>query len=468
MKPSKDQLSLGTRTSLVKRLIESGTVKQYHAFFQRYHDADVAEALEELPSDYQQKFFQKIKPEIAADFLEEMGLPQQAEVLSEIKTELAAQYIEEMEPDDAADLLEELIETDEAKAESIIDALSKEEAEDIKGLLSYAEDSAGAIMTSEFLSIPEELTVKQALAHFKNQDPPDSEISFYIFVINDDNRLIGHTTLRTLVMSKETSKVKDIRYDNTIKTTVDDDQEEAARLIQKYDLLALPVVDHQNRLVGLITVDDIVDVVVEEATEDLYKLSGTSEFNEEKLLSGNIGYALRSRLPWLFITILGGLLASYIITLYSQNYPAGTLVSLSLFLSFIPLLMGLGGNVGNQSATIIVRGLSTGHIKDKTPFTYIFRETLVGCSIGILVGAIVFSVNFFLQPSTLFSVIISVSIFANITIAAFIGSSLPIILKKCRVDPAVASAPFISTALDIIGQLIYFAVTFFLLTSFLA
>ena len=447
--------------NLLDRLIEKGSAQQYALFLKKYHEADIAEALEELSFEKQYKFFVKIKPEISVEILEEMDLEKQVQLISFFKTDVAANYIKEMEPDDAVDLLEELFEADEEKVSHIIEALPVKEARDIKGLLSYNEDSAGTVMTTEFLAVPERLTVKEALASIKKQDPPESEVSFYIFVLAEDRRLIGYTSLRDLLLSDVDKKVAEIKHDYKIKVYVDTDLDEVVRSFRKYSLAVFPVVDRQEVLVGIITADDVVDLVVKEATEDIYKLSGTSEEAEEsKLISGKVSYALKSRLPWLLLTIVGGLVSVYIINIYSQHFNS-TLFSLSLSLSFIPVLMGLGGNVGNQSATIMVRGMSTGVVKDEKAWKYIYKEMLVGTSIGVIVGVILFLFNLFLaKQSLLFSSIVALSMFFNIFVAAFIGTSFPIFLKRISVDPAVASAPFIATTLDIFGQIIYFILTF--------
>jgi len=453
MTPNQDLIEI------LQNLIKSGAPKDYLSVFKHHHEADIADVLEELPFKDRHQFFLKVKPELAAEVLEEMNLPQQIQFISELKSNLAAKFIEEMEPDDAADLLEELQETDIEKAEEIIDALPQKEAQEIKELLSYEENSAGAIMTNEYVAIPENLTIKQAIETIKKQNPPDSEISFYIFIIDKYNKLIGYTTLRNILLANPENKIKSIRNDYPIKTYVDSDQEKVAQLIQKYDLIAVPVLNHQDELVGLITIDDIVDVVVEEATEDLYKLSGTSEIDESKLISGKLRHALLARSPWLAITIFGGILASYLITTYSALYDA-KLFPLALSLSFIPLLMGLGGNAGNQSATIIVRGIATGQIKEFRAIRYIFRETLIGLLMGSIIASVLFMFNVFISNySLLFSSVVSISLLCNITLATIIGSSLPLVFKKINIDPAVASAPFISTILDIIGQLIYFTLT---------
>lgn len=443
--------------TIIERLISIGTAKQCHQFFQKYHEADIAEALHDFDITDQIQFLKKFNAEIAGDILEEMDIHEQGKLLSQLKTTLAAEYIGEMDPDNAVDLLEELFETNEDKAEEILEALPDEDAEDLEKLLAYEEASAGAIMSTDFLAIPENLTVQKALEHIKTQDPPDTEVSFYIYVIDDVGKLIGFTTLRNLLMATPRTRITSIRNDNPIYCTVDMDQEEVANQIQKYDLVAIPVVNPKKELVGLITVDDIVDVVVEEATEDLYRLSGTSDFDESKLLQGNLFYAIKSRLPWLLLSILGGLIASYIITTYSSIF-SNNHFSLALSLSFLPLLMALGGNVGGQSATIIVRGLSTGTIRPQDTLILILREFAIGAILGAIIGGLVFLFNWHFNIYMI-AIIVSLSLVLNMTVAALMGTIIPLFFKRVNIDPAVASAPFISSTLDIIGQLIYFTLT---------
>jgi len=446
-------------TDALHRLIQHKKPADYSQFFKDYHEADIAEQLSLLPLDNQHQFFRNVNPELGAHVLEELTLNQQIELIAHLKLALAAKYVEEMDPDDAADLIEELQDTDETKAQEIIHALPQSDADDIQELLTYKPDSAGSIMTSQHISIPENLTVKSALTHIKKQNPPDSEIAFYIFITDKAHRLLGYTTLRNLLMASGADKVKTIRNDYPIKVHIDDDQEDVALLFQKYDVTALPVVNDDNELVGLITVDDGVDIVVEEATEDLYKLSGTSDIDEEKLIRGNIIYAITSRVPWLILTILGGILASYLITIFSSHFNT-TLFPLAITLSFIPMLMGLAGNVGNQSATIVVRGIATGHFNLTRTYRYIIRELTVGTLIGSIIAAIVFLISYLiLNIQYLLVMIVSISILLNIITATLLGTCLPLLFRKLNIDPAIASAPFISTTLDIMGQLIYFIIT---------
>jgi len=458
--PNIDQKKL---TELLKNLIQSGSQKQYIFFFKQFHEADIAESLANLTPEEKETFFKKLNPEIAADVLEELDIEEQINIISKFKIDIAAKYIEEMDPDDAADLLEELSETNELKAQKIINALPEKEKSDIQTLLSYEEHSAGSLMTSNYLSIPENLVVSEALNLIKKKDPPESELSFYIFITSTKNKLIGYTTLRDLVFCSNKEKVKTLRHEHHISIDHHADQEEVAKLFQKYDMSVIPVVDETDHLLGAITVDDIVDVVVEEATEDIYKLSGTSSQTKHNPLSISIPKTILYRIPWLIIAIFGGVIASEIINSYSTKFNS-SLFPMALSLSFIPLIMGLSGNVGNQSSAIIVRGLATGTIKENKTWSILFHELYVSLCIGSIISSLLLVINLFVYNySITFSAIVSVSLLGNIIVAAIVGSILPLFFNKINIDPAIASAPFISTTLDIICQLIYFAITLYVI-----
>jgi magnesium transporter len=443
----------------LKTLIKSGTANQYVLFFKKFHEADIAECVSDLTPEEKETFFKKINPESAADILEILDKDEQIEIISKFKVTSAAKFIEEMDPDNAVDLLEELSETNELKAQKIINALPEKEKSDIQTLLAYEESSAGSLMTSSYLSIPENLIVSEALSSIKKQHPPESELSFYIFITSTDNKLVGYTTLRDLVFSSNKTKVKSLRHEHHISIDHYADQEEVAQLFQKYDMSVIPVVNEANHLLGAITVDDIVDVVVEEASEDIYKLSGTSSLTKPNPLSISITKTIFYRIPWLIIGIFGGVIASGIINAYSNSFN-NSIFPLALSLSFIPLIMGLSGNVGNQSSAIIVRGLATGTIKDNQTWATLFHELMVSLCIGSIISTILFLINhFFFNYSLIFSSIVSISLLGNIIVAAIVGTLLPLLFNKLAIDPAIASAPFISTTLDIICQLIYFSIT---------
>ena len=333
---------------------------------------------------------------------------------------------------------------------------------ELSKLLKYTGDTAGTLMTTDFIS-PEKLTVKEALALYKEKMPKENDAAFYLFIVNENNQIQGVISLRKLLLSPSGKYVKEIRNEYPITVHVDQDQEEVATIFQKYRSIALPA-DDPNIVLGVITVDDIVDVVIEEASEDMLKLSGTSgeDIQSNKLIEGGIWYALVHRLPWLGVTLIGGIIASYIMIIFSKALNQSN-IHLSLVLSFVPLLMGLAGNVGNQSATILVRAFAINDVNLKRRWVIIFREVLIGSSIGILIGTIVGSYVWMTTGNEIFAMSILLAILLNMTMAVLFGAGLPVIFKQINIDPAVASAPFISTALDIIGQIIYYIIVIILL-----
>tara|TARA_A100001015_G_scaffold82410_1_gene91394 strand:+ start:365 stop:1753 length:1389 start_codon:yes stop_codon:yes gene_type:complete len=444
---------------LLVRLINRGTQQQFNLLFHKYHEADIAEALELLPTDKKTLFFTRILTNETVDIFEEMDMDSQIEIIQNFKIENAAELIERMDKDDGVDLLEALLDEDKGKAQQILSKMDMDDQIQLNRLLTYKEDSAGTLMTTDFVSIPEKLSVKEALDLYKEKSPKENDSAFYLFIVNEHDQIQGVISIRKLLLAPSDSLVKDVRNNYPIKVHVNSDQEDVAKMFQKYRSIILPVVDDLDIVLGVITIDDVVDVVVEEANEDILKLSGTSgdDIQGDKLIQGSIWYALAHRLPWLFVSIFGGIIASLIMIAYSKDL-GHSVISLSFILSFVPLLMGLGGNIGNQSATILVRALAINQIDHSKKVATILRELAVGLVIGILIGGVVSGYVYLSSGSNIMAACIGITIALNMSVASFIGASLPVIFKSLNIDPAVASAPFISTALDIIGQVIYFTI----------
>ena len=447
--------------SLVKQLkhaIDSNHSSDLVNLVKQHHFADIADALEELNSTDITHFFSSTPIRLSSQVLTKISLKNQLSLIQALTLPQSTNIIADMPINDAAYLLEELHDTDSKKATTIINNLTPDQANEIKQLLAFPEHSAGSLMTSEYVSIPENLTAAKALSLIKNSYPPNSTSSFFIFIVNKKGELKGYSTLRNILLAPANQPIREIRKEYPVTATTKMDQEDVAKAFQKYNLVVIPVINRFEKLVGIITIDEIVDVVIEEATEDMIKLSGTSEITEEKLLSGKISASIFSRLPWLLLTIIGGLIAAWIISYFSTIYTVSTF-PLALLLSFVPLLMGLGGNVGNQSATIFVRGLSTGLIKPKSTIQLILREGVIGAIIGLILSLLLIGLTAILNITTSLSLIVASALFINIVVASLIGASFPLIFKHLNIDPAVASAPFISMTLDIISQLIYFSLS---------
>ncbi len=378
-----------------------------------------------------------------------------ADLLQEVSPDRLSEIFEEMPFDDAADFLRELPEDDKEK---FLDLFEDQDAEDVQELLDYREDTAGGIMTTEYVAVPLNITAARAIDVLRDI-APDAETVYYVYVINLKNQLVGVISLRELIIADPTSMVSDIMRKKVISVNVNEDQEDVARTVAKYDLLAVPVVDDEQHLIGIITVDDVIDVIHEEATEDLYRMAGTYSAEEDETVA-RFSTAFKSRLPWLLITLLGGLISGQVLNSFEQ---LNTVVALAFF---IPLLIGMGGNVGTQSSTVTVRGIATGDVSAGTAMQTIIRESMIGISIGAVMGAIVAIAAFVWQQNLLLGLVVGLTMLANIFTAATMGTLVPIFLKRVGVDPATASAPFITTIIDIVGLVIYATLATILLGLF--
>lgn len=406
--------------------------------------ADIAEILTELEIPERGIVFKLLNHDTAAMVLEMLD---ESVIFSLVET-LSAKYlagiINEMPVDDAADLLGNL---PQENRELLLNLMQDEEADDVQELMGYDVQSAGGIMTTEYVAIRQDITAGRAIDVLR-EIAQDAETVYYVYVVNIRNKLVGVITLRELIVADPGVFVENIMNRDVISVTADTDQEEVARVVSKYNFLAVPVVDRDNSLLGIVTVDDIIDVIYEEATEDIFLLGGTTELTEQE--QTKMGKALKSRLPWLFVTLLEGLIAGTV--LRGVEHELSTIVALSFF---IPLLTGMGGNVGTQSATIAVRGLAVGQIDTEDVFSVALREMMTGVMLGLINGFIAATVAALWQHSIVLGLIVGLAMLGNMTTAALMGTLVPIGFKKIGVDPAVASAPFITASIDITGLLIY-------------
>ena len=340
---------------------------------------------------------------------------------------------------------------DEEFAASVIDLLQAEEQEELEEMMAYPEDSAGILMHTDVFRLHEETQAREAIAAL--QDQAEAEMVFYLYAVDDDGRLTGVVSLRDLVTTPRETMLEDIMSKNVHAVRPETDQEEVARIVSQYNFLAVPVVDSDEQLLGIVTVDDVVDVIREEATEDFLKMVGAGE-DREILLKSSWDNA-RMRLPWLFASWVGGIFAAVIIGIFDN-----VLQSTIALAAFIPIIMGMGGNIGTQSSTMIVRGLATGRVDLENSTKILFKEIRVGLILGILYGVLlgIFAVFRFLDFSPMLGVVVGLSICASMIIAATIGSLVPLILNRFDIDPAVATGPFVTTAIDILGVALYFLI----------
>jgi len=413
------------------------------------HPADLAVIYRFFTDSEQDYLFNLLSDnEYAAELLSELDDSILEDLLEDIAPERLVPIIRIASSDDQTTILNAL---SEEKSQTIIDSLHADEQVEIEEMLAYPEDSAGSMMSTDVFTLNEELTVGEAIKDLQNQE--DAEMVFYLYVTDDDNHLAGVISLRALVTTSSSTKLKNIMTSSVQYVRAETDQEEVAKIVSHYNLLAVPVVDSNDEILGIVTVDDVVDVIREEATEDFLQMAGAGK-DREILLKSSWGNA-KARLPWLFASWIGGVVAILIIG-YFENMLTIT-VALA---AFIPVIIGMGGNIGTQSSTIVVRGIATGRIDFSGELKLILKELSVGLILGGLYGLLLGTLTYFFfkdAPATL-GLVVGLSICASMIIATSIGTMVPLFLRKLDVDPAIATGPFVTTTIDIIGVGIYFLI----------
>ncbi len=426
-----------------------GEDERLKEFAEDAYAQDIAELLIELPDEQRDHFFGLLMVDKASAVLGEMDAEKFSQLVSSLSETKKVLILDAMSQDDIVDLLGEL---PMERRKEIIAYLDIEDARDVEELLVYDEDTAGGIMTKDFVVLHKELSIYQAIDTLR-ETAPDAETIYYVFVVDKKERLAGVISLRELIVSKPNMLIKEVMNENVISVNVHDDQEEVASIVKKYDLLAVPVVDDNQKLLGIVTVDDVLDVIEEEATEDILKFAGSSELEDmdEDRFFRKIYFSVRSRLPWLIITIFGGLLSSNVV----KNFQ-GVIDKDATLALFMTMLAGMGGNVGTQSSTLTVRSIAMGYIEGAEVVKTVAQEMLTGLFVGAVCASISGVAATLIGGSPMIGVIVGLSMCANMFTAATIGTIVPITFKKIGVDPAIASAPFITTIVDITGLTIYF------------
>jgi magnesium transporter len=410
------------------------------------HPADIAEVFEELPMDEVQYLFLLLDPERASDVLVELEEDDREEFLKVIPSEMIASlFIDHMESDDAADVIGDL--TEEKKQEVLLHIDDVEQAGDIVDLLSYDENTAGGLMAKELIRVNENWGVATCVREMRRQAKDLDEI-YYIYVVNDENVLLGILSLKALLLANASTRVKDI-YDSDIRSVkTDTPSEEVAQIMEKYDLIVLPVTDSIGRLMGRITIDDVVDVIRDEAERDYQLASGITTDVETTDSPARLS---RARLPWLMIGLLGGIVVSKVIGRFEDDIQINPEMAF-----FMPLIAAMGGNVGIQSSAIIVQGIASKSLGLERTSRKLLKELLVGILNGLILSGLLFLYNFFINKNLALTFTVSSALFVVIINAALFGTLIPLILNRLRFDPALATGPFITTLNDIMGLFIYF------------
>lgn len=435
----------------LQHLIATKSDQALRSLLTDFHPSDLAEAFQGLSEEEVLWVFSCLGPRMAADVLAEAGGEVLELLLARIPEGELAEILGEMEPDDAADVVGEI--EDPERVKGILARMSELGRREVEGLLVHDEETAGGIMTSEFLAFPETWRVRNTI-EFLRQAPP--EIPFNnAYTLDSEGRLAGVFPIQRLVWSDPNRTLKEIAEGEVLSVTADMDQEEVAQLFAKYDLLALPVVDAEGRLTGRITVDDVLDVVQEEHTEDMFKMAGTSE---DELVTRSARAVLALRFPWLLVALIGGGMCALLLRKFE-----GEIATHPYLAYYLPVIMAMGGNVGTQSSTLMVRGLATGQIQTSSLLPTIFREVRVGVLLGLSCGLLTGIFSGFLATLSggplAIGLIVALSMICSMTTATFFASLVPLTLSKLKVDPAVASGPFISVSNDVLGLAIYLTMT---------
>ena len=408
-----------------------------------YHASEIAILFEKLQQEEKERIINILPADVASEVLSEMDEEHgPAELLVNLDPEKRTEIVEELDYDDATDIISQL---DEEHQEEILEDLDHEDASSIRALMNYAEDTAGGLMNSEIIKVNINLDKKDALDEIIRQSEEMEEF-YTICVVDNDDILKGILSIKTVIKARADARISDLVTTDFVYVKAELDQEEVARLIKQYNLTSIPVVDDHMKLLGRVTVDDIIDVMEEENTEDILKISGVSEDEE---LSGNWLEAVKSRLPWLVINLGTAFLAASIIRTFDS-----TVAKLSIISAYMTIIAGMGGNAATQALAVTVRRISLSDLSDKQAYNTVLKEFLVGLINGAANGLIVFIVAFFYDANPLLGLVLFLAMTGNLIIAGLTGASIPLILKRVGIDPAVASSIIITTFTDCIGFLL--------------
>lgn len=434
----------------IKELIEQNSSTEIKELLQDLHPADIAELIDELNLEEAKFIYMQLDNETAADVLTEMNEDDRKELLDLLPSEIIAKrFVDYMDTDDAVEIIRDL---DEEKQEEVLSHIEDiEQAGDIVDLLQYDEDTAGGLMGTEMVVVNENWSMPECLKEMRHQAEELDEI-YYVYVIDDDERLRGVFPLKKMITSPSVSKVKHVMRKDPISVHVDTPIDEVIQTIEKYDLVAIPVVDSIGRLVGRITVDDVMDEARELQERDYQLASGLSQDVET---DDNVLRQTTARLPWLLIGMVGGIANSLILGNFDTTFAAHPEMAL-----YIPLIGGTGGNVGTQSSAIVVQGLANSSLDSKDIFKQVGKEAVVALINATIISMLVYIYNFIrFGPTSTVTYSVSISLFSVVMFASIFGTLVPMTLEKLKIDPAIATGPFISITNDIIGMMLYMGIT---------
>ena len=402
------------------------------------HPVDILDVLREN-IDERKDILNRLSEKFIASIIDEADAEEKYHILMEFSENKQKNIVEEMSSDELTDLLGIL---DESQANKILAKMTAEDARIVRQLLSYDPDTAAGIMATEFISVKDNMTVRETLKYLQ-ETSKEAENIYDLYVIDSLDKLKGVVSLRDIVTSNFDTLISDIVQENLVSIPYDMDQEEVGHIFEKYGYLTIPVVDTFNRLLGIVTVDDVMQIFRDENTEDIHRLGGVAEGEK---INGTLSESVKSRLPWLFINLLTAILASSIVGIFE-----GTIEKVVSLATFMPIVAGMGGNAGTQTLTIIVRGLALGELNYKNIKRVLFKEIGIGVITGLVIGLLIAILGYICEGKIIFGVVIGIAMLLNMIIATISGFLVPVILNKLKVDPALASSVFVTTFTDVLG-----------------
>lgn len=431
-----------------KEAISTENVRRIEDLLVETHPADIADILDQLNLEEAKFIYDTLAEDLASEVLMELEVEVRNRFIKSFSNKEIAEQVEQMDSDDAADLIGELSQEDQE--EVIQHILDEDTVSEVIDLLNYNEDTAGGLMQKEFIQAKEYWKVSECVVELRKQAEEIKNV-YSIYVVDDHGKLVGVLSLRSLIFTGPSTKVSEKMISSNIKyAKVNTSSLEVADMMEKYDLVALPVVDLSNRLVGRITIDDVIDVIKEEADKDYQLASGISENVES---TSSVWKQTRSRLPWLVIGMMGGVLGAQVIGRYGDQIALNPAIAY-----FIPLITAMGGNVGVQSSAIVVQGLANNTIKIGGFFPKVLKELTVGLINGLICSFLIFGISFIISDDPLMGITVSLALLVVILVAGVMGTLTPLILNKYKIDPALATGPFVTTVNDVIGLFVYFMI----------
>jgi magnesium transporter len=420
-------------------LIEGGEKQYIKDRLTDLHPADIADIIETLDEEKKKELFNLLHTEIASKVIVEVNEHSRGQILEDINKEKLTDIVEELSSDDAADLISDLPKDD---AKNVLEKLHWEDSAEVQKLLEYPEDTAGGIMQTEFLSVREEVLVEDAIIQFIAISGEIGNIH-NVFIVDKDRKLVGVIAVRNLLTIKPETPIAKVMVRNVISVNVHVDQEEVARVFKKYDFVSLPVVDDEGRLVGTVVIDDIIDVLIEEASEDMLHLAGV--YQDEKITDHPLK-SVRVRLPWLVINLATATLAASVVGLFHD-----TLQAMVILAMFMPIVAGMGGNAGTQALTVTVRGIALGELDFRNAKKALLNGITIGLLNGVVTGIIMAFIAYYWKGNYMLGIVLGLAMVVNLFIANFFGIVIPLVLKWLKIDPAAASSIFLTALTDCIG-----------------